>query len=485
MKSISHTLRAAALILVAASVFATGCTDDDDSNDAGSDAGGDAAQDSANDVGNDGDAAEDSSGDTDTDPWPTCDTAASSDALIATGRYFMAIEIAAMNGIQVFFAVDVVGGSDSILSIEMYGISPDQTVTDTELIARVCDITVANGEFEISIDTLTVPGVATPIGTPVRLDNFVLNGTINDDGTFCGDVTGALPLLSIDLAGSAFKAVADGDQSSPPESSCEGTVVETWDFIADCPTFVEGTNTFTSANLEREILVDLPEGWDGETEVPLLFVFHGLGGNAEEMVAYSGYDTVAAAGNAIVIYAHGADDSVGEQVHPTEWNYLLPRYGNDNPDVVYFRDVLKCAAEAWMIDEDRIYLSGMSAGGLFSTFLTLTQSDVVAAAAPFSGGFGLAFPETYDNLTPILVSWGGETDTAVSTNFDDLAEALLTQYAAEGRFHVACDHGAGHTWPGAMTAAAWDFLSRFEYGDTTNPFGSELPEVFPDYCTIP
>ena len=482
MKRFQTQAFAAALLLVVAGVLVTACSEEDDSGtDAGADVSGDA------DGGEDATPEVEGDVEPDADPneWPTCDASGTSDALIEEGRYFMAIEIAAMNGIQVFFAVDVVGGADNILSFEMYGISPDQTVTDTELIARVCNIEVTDGDFEISIDTLTVPGVATPIGTPVQLQDFVMSGTINDDGSFCGDVDGALPLLSIDLAGSAFKAVPDGEQSNPPESSCEGTEVQTWDYIDSCPALAEGTNSFVSAELEREFLVDLPEGWDGTTPVPLLFVFHGLGGSADTMVSYSGYDAMAAAGDAIVIYGHGADDSDGEQVHPTEWNYLLPRYGNDNPDVVYFRDMLKCARDSWPVDDDRVYVSGMSAGGLFSTFLTLTQSDVIAAAAPFSGGFGLPFPDEYDNLAPILVSWGGETDTAVSTNFNDLAATLLAQYEVEDRFHVSCNHNAGHTWPAEMSAAAWDFMSQFEYGDTADPYAGTLPDVFPDYCEIP
>ena len=130
---------------------------------------------------------------------------------------------------------------------------------------------------------------------------------------------------------------------------------------------------------------------------------------------------------------------------------------------------------------------GISAGGLWSTFLGLNRADVVAAAAPFSGGYAFQIPSETRQV-PYMVSWGGPTDLSTGQDFHALGLELLEKLTGHGSFALACNHGMGHAYGEVweLHLIAWDFLSRFTLsGPTGDPFGGALPESYPDYCTLP
>ena len=72
-------------------------------------------------------------------------------------------------------------------------------------------------------------------------------------------------------------------------------------------------------------------------------------------------------------------------------------------------DVTACLREDFEIADDRLYVTGVSAGAFFALFLAKVRPDVVAAAAAFSGTMRRG-PAAGGERPPLVVHYGGEDD---------------------------------------------------------------------------
>jgi predicted esterase len=165
---------------------------------------------------------------------------------------------------------------------------------------------------------------------------------------------------------------------------------------------------------------------------------------------------------------------------PVEWEQFTLR---DNLDLAWFDDSLNCLHHHHGADLNRVYISGMSAGGLYASYLGLMRSTVVAASAPMSGGLIINYPPT-ERALPVMVNWGGPSDLAVEQNFDVFARNLIEDLVDGGHFTIACDHDGGHRWDREANRAMWQFFTDHPLDVSGTPYASGLPDVFPDYCTV-
>ena len=421
----------------------------------------------------------------DTEELPRCDESGANESLLRSGDWVMGIGVRPLGGLTFPFGLRIVASSDRILTFELWGRSLDGTWTSDEPLTRLCDVAVdVDGGFSLHLPSLWLPGQASLTGSDVEVVNFGMAGTVENDASICGEVTGELPLLSMDMAGSTFKAVPAGMEADPLENACERVENPIYDPIATCPIVSGGLNSMTSAELEREFVVVLPPDFAPAGPVPLVFLF-GWRGTASAIISASGLAALLETNEFILVVPAGANDPNGNNLFPVEWNSVVPLYDMDNPDLVFFDDILTCVGEAWDVDPARIYVTGISGGGLFSTFVGLHRSEVVAAAAPLSGGYvdGLSWPEGDYHRVPYLVTWGGETDIGADTDFHDLALNLLADLEAAGHPIASCNHDTGHRWPSEMTAAVWAWLSAWTLDQTDDPFAGGLTPDFPAYCS--
>lgn len=478
------------LPLLATALLASACGDDDGPTD-DADTGTDVAPDS--DAGN-GDATTDA-GDVTTDAQPdmaediadtgvpeACSIEGATDTRIVAGDYFLTVSVEPLGGLLIFFRVEIYADEDEILLFNVYSLSADLSWESDEPVATACNLPIEGDTFVVAIDMITIPPQGTTTGVEVSVFDFVFDATLQSTTGVCGGVSGFLPLLGFDLETSTFAAVPLGEETSPPNASCEPPEVITYDPIETCPTIAVGNVEMTSAELERNFNFFAPEDI-GSDPLPLVFLFHGLGDNAEGVIGYTDFDDLVETERFLLVVPEGANNNDGSQVFPIDWNILAAQYSNDNQDLVFFDDMLKCAGEQFPIDLDRIYVTGMSGGGLMTTFLGLHRTDVIAALAPMSGGYLQAWPSEV-TTRPWLVGWGGENDIAVGTNFNDAANNLIDNLLSDDIPVIACNHNEEHTWPLAMTPAIYAFLSAFELGVDADPFAGGLPDVFPDYCEI-
>jgi dienelactone hydrolase len=405
--------------------------------------------------------------------------------LLANGVYFLAVQAKPFGDLQLFFKATIyaegeAGEGGTIKFIGLRAIKK-QTGEVTEPMAGACDVAVdKEGKFTIKFGDVVLPAKGSPTDTDVKL-SLELHGKLNGDGTFCGLVEGKVPQFSVELTGSKFKAVPFGKEKNPPESSCEGNVAKVYKGIDKCPAVVAGKNSFTSAELKRDFQVLLPKAGLPAQPAPLVFLYHGVGGSSDSIIKDSGFASLLDKEQFVLVVPDSATPTDGKL--KLDWYTGASLFDMDNPDLVYFDDLVKCVGDAFKTDPKRVYVTGMSGGGLATAFIALHRSKVVAAAAPMSGGYLHKWPP-HDGKPAVMVTWGGPTDTAFEQKFDPFAQDLIANFKKDGHFVVSCEHTLGHKWPKDANVGAWKFLSAHTLDTKDSPLAKGLGSEFPAYCKI-
>jgi predicted esterase len=270
------------------------------------------------------------------------------------------------------------------------------------------------------------------------------------------------------VAAGCAAPVDDDDSEGPTPEPRQGP-----DYVGgdECPSIEEGWTSIESAGESRDIQVLLP---DDPAGAPVVFAYHWLGGDADQILDYMEFDELPDEGVIVV-----APASSGLQF---EWAFLSEPDGNI--DLALFTDTLACLWQQYDVDLDRIYATGMSAGALWTTYLTMYEAEWLAATAPFSGGTTEdAFVAPVVPL-PVLVTWGGPTDYAVGYNFDEASRDFSQLLRDSGSFVVECEHDDGHQVPSGAKDFAWRFFEDHPAGVDPEPY-DDLPGAFPAYCRIP
>jgi poly(3-hydroxybutyrate) depolymerase len=244
----------------------------------------------------------------------------------------------------------------------------------------------------------------------------------------------------------------------------------------DCPGVNRsGTKTFSSAGLDRDVVVHIPE--DLPANPPLLYVFHGLGDSAESMSNWMALQTFAD-DNGMVVVLPDSKDRFG-----LTWSTF------DDADITLFDDLRSCLARDLSIDLDRVYASGFSFGGLWTTHLTLARSTVLATSFVMSGGtspFIIPY-DTPERDLPVMLMWGGPTDTygegAEVVRFEDMSLAFSEELRDDGHYVAHCVHDGGHTVPLDIHDVLSRWLDAHTYGEAS-PFAGSF-DGFPSYCAEP
>ena len=117
--------------------------------------------------------------------------------------------------------------------------------------------------------------------------------------------------------------------------------------------------------------------------------------------------------------------------------------------------------------------------------LIARRASKLAAAAPLSGGIGVAFADDHSPV-PTLITWGGANDFAYEQDFHKLAQNMVSDLDTRGHFMAVCEHDLEHKIP----TGAWSWVFTFLWDHSlsmggTSPYStSGLPAGFPDYCSI-
>lgn len=142
------------------------------------------------------------------------------------------------------------------------------------------------------------------------------------------------------------------------------------------------TRALTHDGRERSYLVHVPPGYDPAQPTPVVLVFHGGGGHAENVRMMTGFDAIADAEGFIVVYPNGTGRLPDRLL---TWNggrccaYALEQ---NVDDVGFVRALLADLETLANVDARRIYATGMSNGAIMSYRLACELADVIAAIGP-------------------------------------------------------------------------------------------------------
>ena len=337
----------------------------------------------------------------------------------------------------------------------------------------------ADSNFDADFGDTMLPGPFSPTGTPLTLATLHLIGQFTSMDNACGTLSATVVEVNIELSASTWGATSVASGMSPGKSCDDepGMPLTRID-AADCPVLVDDfNNEFPSAGLSREFYMYTPTDAATGGPWPLVFAYHGLGDSADFIQVGGTNDLITPIDDRGYILV----SPESQMVEGIEWQQGA--FG-DNEDLVFFDDLITCVDAQYGVDPAQIYVTGMSAGGLYTSFLGVAKSDVIAAVAPFSGGFIPPY-EQPDTLVPYLVSWGGKSDQAVNQDFNLLSMDMIADLDAAGHFYATCNHNQGHSWPAEVTEPVLYWLFAHPYGTNPIPYATMLPDTWPAYCTLP
>jgi len=148
----------------------------------------------------------------------------------------------------------------------------------------------------------------------------------------------------------------------------------------------------------RTYRIHIPQSYDEMNPMPLVISVHGFTSNSMSNEIMTGLSEKADEEGFIAVYPNGATDMLFLMFS----RILLGRYGRywnagfccgnaverDIDDVGFIRALIENLQKNINIDSNRIYVTGMSNGGMMSHRLGAEFSEIIAAIAPVTGTIG-------------------------------------------------------------------------------------------------
>ncbi len=311
-----------------------------------------------------------------------------------------------------------------------------------------------------------------------------MDAIASSDGDAAGGDTVVGPETDTLVQSDAAAEVDGGglEEQPPPLSPYSG---------GQCPTLSEGDMVFTSGGESRSVRIFLPPEPEG---AGVLYMWHGMGDTVSNFSGAMQAQYVAESyGWIVVVPAVMPSDSF----LPALWGFPSLLGGVPDADLALFDDLAACLDQTWQIDHNRIYTMGFSGGALWSTYLLLHRSEILAGAMILSGGVSPAEMDPtatflYESPlrdVPVFLAHGGATDiydaVVLKIEFDTMTESLADELVADGHFTIICRHGSGHYFTQGVAISGFQFLSAHSWKNTTS-FWQEngLPGSFDSTCSI-
>lgn len=157
--------------------------------------------------------------------------------------------------------------------------------------------------------------------------------------------------------------------------------------------------TVRVGDLDREYFVHVPASLPEGEAVPLVFVYHGGGGDARGTMGLTRFNAVADREGFIAVYPQG----VGRSWNDGRETDVTPANRDKVDDLSFFDAMLERISAERRIDPRRVFVTGISNGGIFSHFVAAQRSAKIAAIAPVVGGIAEPFASRFAPSHPVSV----------------------------------------------------------------------------------
>lgn len=176
----------------------------------------------------------------------------------------------------------------------------------------------------------------------------------------------------------------------------------------------------------------VPEGYDSNTPIPLVFAWHGSGGDGDEVRRTYFYLEPAVGDGAIIIYPDGLSVDGGS----TGWDLEA-----EGIDVRFFDAMLEAASQNYCIDRTRVFSTGYSFGGMFSYALACSRGRELRGIAPtpgaFFGGSTCATPVPAWIATRPMTTWCSSPGQSQRATCGSAPTAAARQRRPPPRIHAS------------------------------------------------
>jgi polyhydroxybutyrate depolymerase len=256
-------------------------------------------------------------------------------------------------------------------------------------------------------------------------------------------------------------------------------------------------------NLQRDYIIHIPNSYNSNIPIPLVFCFHGYTSYASTIMSYTNFNFVSDTAGFIIVYPQGT-----LLQGSTHWNVGGWTIGSTADDIGFSISLLDSISNEYNIDITRVYSTGMSNGGYMSFLLACQMSDKIAAIASITGSMtpqtsnvcnpqhptpvlqihgtndltvpylgDPAWTESIDDVLQYWVDYNNCNTSPVITPIPDnnIFDGSTAEYIVYdgGDNYVTAEHfkiyGGGHDWPGAWgnmdinaSAEIWKFFSKYD-----------------------
>ena len=196
--------------------------------------------------------------------------------------------------------------------------------------------------------------------------------------------------------------------------------------------------TWTVDGVQRQALVFEPSTGSPQDKRPLVFAFHGHGGNMRMFAKTVELETHWL--QAIVVYPQGLPTTSGIDRQGTKpgWQHLAGDEGDR--DLKFVDAMLATLRSEYPVDEQRVYATGFSNGAIFSLLLWAQRSEAFASFAIVGGA--LAPSQHLTTAKPVL-QIAGESDPLVT--LPNVERTIAEERRIDGAGGAGRDCGAGCT----------------------------------------
>jgi polyhydroxybutyrate depolymerase len=148
----------------------------------------------------------------------------------------------------------------------------------------------------------------------------------------------------------------------------------------------------------RSYLVHVPPKYDAKKPTPVVLILHGAGTNGPITVSFTGMNNKADEAGFVAVYPNGT----GLAGLMLTWNAggFRGKRNDKADDVAYIAKVLDDLATVANVDPKRVFVTGMSNGGMMCYRLAAELSDRIAAIAPVAGTMAI---DNYNPKRPVPV----------------------------------------------------------------------------------
>jgi polyhydroxybutyrate depolymerase len=162
-----------------------------------------------------------------------------------------------------------------------------------------------------------------------------------------------------------------------------------------CPA---AADSIVSGGVTRQYEIFRPADMAGP--VPAVFLLHGGGGTAAQLERFTDFDRVAASAGILAVYPQG----IGRQ-----WNdHRGPGVESDADDERFLLDLADNLAGKGLVDRNRIYMAGISNGGLMALDMACTHADRIAGIAVVDASLPLHYQCDPARPLPVIFFHGTE-----------------------------------------------------------------------------